>query len=80
MVCVHSVGVELSGVEFRVRSKTRPTETFLCLELVARSMAVVRVKIDERHVLERNELTETSGGMEFTLDVYILTTTASLDY
>ena len=32
------------------------------------------------HALERNESTDASCGMEFTLDVYILTNTASLDY
>ena len=68
------------GVVFRVGSQPRTTEPFLCLELIARFRAVVRVKIDERHVLGRNELTELSGGMKFTLDVYILTNTASLDY
>ena len=35
--------------------------------------------MDGGHALERNELTDTSRGMEFTLDVYILTNTASLD-
>ena len=34
--------------------------------------------MDERHVLEGNELTEISGGMKIPLDVYNLTNTASL--
>ena len=68
------------GFDFRVESQPQTTKPFLPLKLIARFRVVVRVKINDRHVLERNELTESSGGMKFTLDVYILTNTASLDY
>lgn len=63
-------------VEFRVGSQPLTTESLLILWF----RAVVRVKLDERHVLERNELSKINASMKFTLDVYILTNTASLDH
>lgn len=47
------------GVEFRVGSQPRTTGPFLCLEFIARFRAVLRVRMDKRHVLEGDELTET---------------------
>ncbi len=66
------------GIEFRVGSQPRTIGPFQCLELITRFKAVLRVEMDERHVLERNELTEISGGMKIPLNVYNLTNTASL--
>ena len=68
------------GFGFRVGSQPWTTEPFLCLDLIEQFRAIARVEIDERHVLKRNELSKTSASMKFTLDVYILTNTASLDY
>ena len=50
------------GVKFRVESQPRTTKPFLNLELVARSTDVFRVKIDERHVLERNNGSKLVAG------------------
>ncbi len=36
--------------------------------------------MNRRHVLGRDELIDASGDRKFTLDVYILTNTASLDH